>query len=45
MNRRDDHAGPLFVTDSCEERRNLAHGRLNKGSLRTKEKVKARQHL
>jgi len=26
MNRRDDHAGSLFVTDPCEEGRNRAYG-------------------
>jgi len=45
MNRRDDHAGPLFVTDSCEEGRNRAYGRLSKDSLRAKEQVRARQYL
>jgi len=54
MNRRDDHAGPLFVTDSCEEGRNRAYGRLSKDLLRlsaciaqagTKEQVRARQYL
>jgi len=45
MNRRDDHAEPLFATDSCEEGRSRAYGRLSKDSLRAKEQVRARQHL
>ncbi len=45
MNRRDDHAEPLFATDSCEEVRNRVYGRPSKDSLRAKEQVRARQHL
>jgi len=45
MNRRDDHAESLFATDSCEEGRNRAYGRLSKDSLRAKEQVRVRQNL
>jgi len=40
MNRRDDCAGPLFATDSEEEVRSSAYGRLMRDSLRTKEQAK-----
>jgi len=45
MNRRDDDAGHLFATDSEEEVRSSAYGRLTKDSLRANEQVRARQHL
>jgi len=44
MNRRDDHAGPLFATDSCEEGHHRVDEHLSKDSLWTKEQVRARQH-
>ncbi len=45
MNRRDDHTGPLFATNPCEEGRSDAYERLSKDSLRAKEQVRARQYL
>jgi len=45
MNRRDDRAGPLFATNACDKGRSHAYGRLSRDSLRTKEQVRARQHL
>jgi len=39
MNRRDDRAGPLFVTNACDEGRSRAYGRLSKDLLRTKEQA------
>ncbi len=45
MNRRDDDTGHLLATDSEEEDRSSAYGRLTKDSLRVNEQVRARQHL
>jgi len=45
MNRRDDCAGPLFVTDSEEGVRSHAYGRPMRDSVRIKEQARARQHL
>jgi len=45
MNRRDDCAGSLFATNSCDEERSHAYERLSKDSLRAKEQVRVRQHL
>ncbi len=45
MNRRDDRAGHLATTDSEEEVRSCAYGRLTRDLLRTNEQARARQHL
>ncbi len=45
MNRRDDHAGPLFATNACEEGRSHVYGHQSKDLLRAKEQVRARQYL
>jgi len=45
MNRCDDCAGHLFATDSEEEVRSRAYGRLTRDSLRTNEQARALQHL
>jgi len=43
MNRRDDRAGHLLATDSEEEVRSCAYGRLMRDLLRTNEQARARQ--
>jgi len=45
MNRRDDRAGHLFATDSEEEVRSHAYGRLTKDLLRANEQARAWQYL
>ena len=42
MNRRDDCAGPLAESDSAEEDRSFAYGRLIRDSLLAKEQARAR---